>query len=305
MPPQSKRQLAYSAQVAELFANYNNEMLAYSNRVKVLLERISDKLSQRIMSISEKNWVSMNLSQISADLQGLLADFNTQYDAVMLSSLRTSSASGQGLVIDPLEAHLDTSAMWFPPTVYTPVAMDANIRATWNITHTLITNVTDEIGSEIMNKIVLGMMEGTPRFKVIQDIMGELGGQKLGFTNLNSRAWAIYRTESNRMFNIAKQLQMRQALEIIPGMKKQWHHGVILDIGGGAAKGYTPRPGHVALDGITIPFEEAFVNPNTGTMLMYPHDPTAPAQEVINCGCAHTLAMPSDSYLKKNTLITV
>ena len=44
------------------------------------------------------------------------------------------------------------------------------------------------------------------------------------------------------------------------------------------------RETHAALNGKTIPNDEAFVTIE-GNALMYPGDPNAPASEIINCHC--------------------
>ncbi len=46
----------------------------------------------------------------------------------------------------------------------------------------------------------------------------------------------------------------------------------------------TPRPHHMAMNGKTVGFYEAFALPN-GVVMMHPHDPNAPAEEVYSCHC--------------------
>lgn len=43
------------------------------------------------------------------------------------------------------------------------------------------------------------------------------------------------------------------------------------------------RPDHVEADGQVVPFSSPFIV--GGYQMMYPHDPTAPAKEVVNCRC--------------------
>jgi hypothetical protein len=47
------------------------------------------------------------------------------------------------------------------------------------------------------------------------------------------------------------------------------------------------RPDHVEADGQTVPFASPFIV--GGYQMMYPHDPTAPAKEVVNCRCVELL----------------
>jgi hypothetical protein len=47
------------------------------------------------------------------------------------------------------------------------------------------------------------------------------------------------------------------------------------------------RPDHVEADGQVVPFDQPFTV--GGFQMMYPHDPTAPAKEVVNCRCTMLL----------------
>lgn len=59
-------------------------------------------------------------------------------------------------------------------------------------------------------------------------------------------------------------------------IRKRWRHNKSLS--------EEPRPHHMAADGTTVGFDEAFELSN-GARLMYPHDPAAEAEEVIGCHC--------------------
>lgn len=295
----SKRQKQYIADVKEMFDEYNNISQAYTKKIVGMLEGIGSKLEAKIMRVSAEDWISMRLENISRDLDKLLDEFVEEYDKVMLKSLRDSAQSGIDTVIKPAKNNLDFSLIPGEPSIFKPVFMDRYVRQTWNISHTLITEVAQEVGDKIKQKIAFGMAVGDPKHKVISEIVGELGGEKLGFKTLNRRGWAIYRTESNRMNSLARELQMRGAREYLPEAKKIWHHGAYTGISQKA------RPGHVALDGVAIKFEEMFFNANTMQYIRYPHAPDAVAGEVVNCGCAHTLVMPDDKLLDEQTVISV
>lgn len=88
-----------------------------------------------------------------------------------------------------------------------------------------------------------------------------------------SRAKTIVHTELGRLYNTANQARMEQAHKAVPGLKKKWRRSNRKD----------PRPSHAAAHGQVQPVDQPF---NIGGILMMqPHDPTAPLDEVINCGC--------------------
>jgi hypothetical protein len=51
---------------------------------------------------------------------------------------------------------------------------------------------------------------------------------------------------------------------------------------------HNPRPEHTEMHRVTIDFEQPFrvPSPNGGyDLMMHPHDPTAPPEQVITCNC--------------------
>lgn len=87
------------------------------------------------------------------------------------------------------------------------------------------------------------------------------------------RALTILRTELGRAYSVAAQQRMTQAVEVLPGMKKQWRRSGKLH----------SRTFHDYIDGQIQPVDKPFQL--SGTTLMHPRDPRGLAKETINCGC--------------------
>jgi hypothetical protein len=295
----SKRQIAYAEEVQSLMDSYADDINIGSLRVRDMLIELNRALTVKIMAMSEDEWMRMNLMQARRDLTDLMDKFKIKYDAELLATLKKGANKGVASVIQPLQNNLDMTLLAFEPKVWKPVFMDPYMRQIWNVSSTLITGATQEVAEKIMTDITLGLAGGLSRETVINSIVGQLNGETLGFKDLNDRAWAIYRTESSRMFSQASYLQMSTAEEILPGSEKQWMHGILW------GAGQEPREGHVALDGEVVPFDESFQNPVTGEWLRYPLDPLAPASECINCGCTMSLVLPADSFLRDTTMVNV
>lgn len=307
----TERQIAYDNQVKSMFASYGTAMIEYDQRVVDLLIEVQEAISERIRRIPQEDWERLVFTEISQQVTEELQKFQDKYMQVMAESLDFSGESGIDVIIQPLRDSLDVSNMAFADQLFRPAVLDEVFQRMMGVSATLIKEASDQTAQNIINKIILGSVEDKQRFEVIEEIIGELDGNRLGFKTLNQRAWAIYRTESARMQAIAREMQMQQILQLFPKAQKVWYHGVMSGtvVSGGKeyeiGKGQTPRPGHVRLDGEHIPYNEQFINPVTNDQLRYPHDPLAPATEVINCGCAHTLYMPDDEFLKNDTLINV
>jgi hypothetical protein len=54
------------------------------------------------------------------------------------------------------------------------------------------------------------------------------------------------------------------------------------------------NPDHYYLDGVIVDFEDKFTDPRSGSQLEHPHDPEAPANEVINCRCTFAVTNKRD-----------
>jgi hypothetical protein len=107
--------------------------------------------------------------------------------------------------------------------------------------------------------------------KVSQIIEGGMG-----------RAHTIVRTELGRAFSTAAQDRHEQAVQVVPGMKKQWRRSGKLH----------SRFSHDAIDGQIRDVDKPF-DLEGGVKLMFPRDPNGPAKEIINCGCTSLPYMAS------------
>lgn len=99
---------------------------------------------------------------------------------------------------------------------------------------------------------------------------------------IRQRAETIARTEGTRVTNMARQESFRQ-LAAKPGLghnraRRVWH----------ATEDDRTRDWHADMQGQEVGLEEPFTD-GLGNSLMYPGDPDAPAETVINCRCSMTL----------------
>ncbi|HEY9081334.1 phage minor head protein [Magnetovibrio sp.] len=92
-------------------------------------------------------------------------------------------------------------------------------------------------------------------------------------TTSRGRAITILRTELGRAFSTATQLRQEQAVEVMPGLRKQWRR---------SGKTYS-RPSHDLADGQIVKVDESFKV--GGISIKHPRHAAAPARHVINCGC--------------------
>jgi len=128
----------------------------------------------------------------------------------------------------------------------------------------LLSGVSDEIFQVIRNEISAGLIAG--------ESIAELSARiSKAFNEIESgRAEVIAKTETAAAYAYASDQAARAA-----GIEyKQWIHG---------ATSKVPRPDHVAIDRLIVPFNQPF--PVGDPPLMYPHDGNGSPQDVINCSC--------------------
>jgi hypothetical protein len=135
-------------------------------------------------------------------------------------------------------------------------------------------NLYQDAWYKIKGEINLGVMGSKTPQEVMEAIGTSIDAGR--FKNISARAEIITRNEMGAVFSKATQMRMEQAAGYVPGMEKQWIH---------AGHPKMPRHAHVAADGQHVPVAEPFKI--GGVKMMFPRDPGAPLEEIINCGCDH------------------
>lgn len=129
----------------------------------------------------------------------------------------------------------------------------------------------DETTKDIVRKI---MDDGARSGLQYSEIASNITKRAKSIKTYN-RAFTIARTEMGSVINSAK-TRSSEDFEIETGLElgKLWIHRGSSD----------PRDSHLAVDtGIAIPKDAHFIV--DGEMMLRPHDPSASAKNVVNCGC--------------------
>jgi hypothetical protein len=98
------------------------------------------------------------------------------------------------------------------------------------------------------------------------------------FGGIPSNIHTIAVTEIRSTINNARQKYMTEVLNVNPTVNilKEWIHNRRLS--------KQPRKDHMALNGVTVGFNEYF-EMEDGSKMLYPHDPLASPEQVIGCNC--------------------
>ena len=214
-----------------------------------------------ILAAAPSDYQSWILPQLESQIQIALRAVERQASEITSKAVQESWDNGILLIDTPLQAAtVSVSAML-------PAIDSRQLLAIQNFSIGKIAGITTEIANKINTQLGLVMMGVQPvgdAINVITSIM-EQGDR--------ARTLGIIRTELGRVNSLSSHLRKLQAAQYLPGMQKLWRQSGKLH----------PRETHVLADGQIRDVDKPF---NIGGVdMMHPHDPKAPAKEVINCGC--------------------
>lgn len=133
-------------------------------------------------------------------------------------------------------------------------------------------DVGDEAARKIGRQLGLVTIGAQTPHQAVQAV------QKLLAVESPRRAAMIVHTEVARAFAVAGKDRLHQAAQIVPGMGKQWRRSGKIH----------SRWNHDIMDGQVVDADKPFKVPNPGggiDLMQCPHDPKAPPEQVIHCGC--------------------
>lgn len=221
------------------------------------------------------------LAQQPTDYQAWYLPRLYQQIAQALSRIATdagqAASAGQRSVWNAGAKMVDDAVAHAPAIVraVVPVIDDGQLRAMSSFLTEKISGITLEAANDINTQLGLVVMGGQTPFEAIKQVQQILGEQTL------RRAKTIVHTELARAYSTATFLRLRAQAKVVPGLKKQW-------ISSGKLH---PREAHAMMNGQERDIDQPFDIPGGG-QIMYPHDPSAPASETINCGCVMVPVVP-------------
>ena len=241
----SQKFVGIKKQLAELLGEINGEGLTPLERYTLAMKyKRLEKLQEKLTDTLQE----VTLDCVKEVNKSLVDVYKLNYDA----SVGIANALIGGVVI------------------LQPKGVSAEIKETQSpLNKIALENVKGktELSREIGRQITQGVMQGEDINKLVQRI------QKVTEAKL-SDITRIARTQTTRVENLAMQ-DVVNRWEVPKGYEKTKTWRAVLD-------GHE-REAHRAVDGQTIPFDEAFIV--DGEELMYPADPNGSAGNIINCRC--------------------
>lgn len=233
--------------------------------IKLLNEALAEIKS--LLATLPTEYEQYKLPLIQKQIEQTLVVFGNNSADVLAQGATQAWAGGQALAVAPLEAAGIRIAASLP-------ALDTRLlMAMSNFMVDRIQDVSAQAAAKIKSQlglVLIGAQSPGEAVSTITDVLGE---------ESRERAITITRTELGRVHAVAAQQRLEQAAEHVPGLQKQWRRSGKIH----------SRENHDAIDGQIQPVNKPFAlvakKDGLPLFMMHPHDPAAPAGEVINCGC--------------------
>lgn len=244
-------------------------LLAGEHQVLAQLAAARTQIMQTLAGLPS-DWQQWHLSQLLGQIQSVLDGATRQAGILFDDRLRALWQQGEAMVDASLAAGgwpLATQLPLLDVRVLGHLRQFASLR---------LRDVGTEVATQIGRELGLVTLGVRGPFEAMGSIQRRLAGPTV------ARASTIVRTELGRAFALAAEQRLEQAAERVPGLQKQWRR---------SGKVHS-RWSHDLMDGQVVDVGTPFKVPNPGggfDLMSGPHDPRAPAEQVINCGC---LALP-------------
>jgi len=258
-------QKAYEAALKERLAERARTLLTADQQVvKALHDARTQILTQ--LAAQPADWQRWQLGQIQRQLETILTAAGGLAGTAGDGALRQIWQQGEDVVDKPLAAAGMNVEMRLP-------LLDAGVlQAMRTFTVERMNNVATEAMGKIRQQLGLVTIGSVTPFDAIRVIQKQLGN------DTPQRATTIVRTEVSRAFAVAADQRLVQAAGLVPSLQKQWRRSGKIH----------SRWTHDLMDGQVVDADKKFKVPSAGggfDMMRCPHDPKAPVDQVINCGC--------------------
>lgn len=262
MTPEQK---SFEAVLKERLAERARLLVGSNQKVTALLRDALVQIQQQLAA-QPADWKLWQLTRLRDQLETVLTATGHQAGAVVGLALREGWQQGEDVVDKPLAVIGHGVEMRLG-------ALDARILVamqTFGVER--LRAVAVEAAGKIGQQLGLVTIGGVTPFQAIKAVQAILEADSA------KRATTIVNTEVSRAFAVAGNERLVQAASLVPGLGKQWRRSGKIH----------SRWNHDLMDGIVVDAGKAFKVPNPGggfDMMQCPHDPKAPPEQNIHCGC--------------------
>jgi hypothetical protein len=243
-----------------------------AGEIRALLKQVAASIKATLLG-QPSDYEQWYLPQLQAEIERALkaaaGDAAAAVDAGMVSAID----GGRALVDRPLAAGLPELRLALP------VIQVPQLEAMRAFATSKIGGITLAAADQINTQLGLVMIGGQTPHAAVEAVTALLEEET------TRRGVTIVHTQLAQAYSTANQARMDQAVAEVPGLKKKWLKSGKLH----------PRANHDAIHGQIRPAAGKFdlvTAKGEPLQMAHPHDPTAPAGEIINCGCVAVPVVP-------------
>ncbi len=236
------------------------------------MTKLKRQIANDLKDVGAGRFNMSHLKTIQRELDGKIKDFESRLSGIVNDSQASSFKAG---------ANLSDDVMKTAGFITGTARLSDELLVTANkFSAKTIKNLTSSMRMDINRSLRRSILTGENNFQSARRIDKILGIKKnLGYMN---RSDVIARTETNRMFSIARQAKDEQVVEQVPNMKKQWltaGDSRVRPSGPYARLLFNHRRANGQIKKVDEPFNVS------GERLMFPRDPIGSPENVVNCRC--------------------
>lgn len=262
MTPEQKR---FEAALQQRLAERARLVLGTQQSVMEMLQAAQAQIIAQLAT-QPADWAQWQLTRLRDQISTILTATGQQAGAAIDLALRDAWQQGEDIVDKPLAAAGHAIELRLG-------ALDTRVLAAMRtFGHERLNNVAAEAIGKIGQQLGLVTIGSVTPFAAIKAVQQLLGNET------PRRATTIVVTEVSRAFAVAADERLVQAAPLVPGLGKQWRRS------GKVHSRWT----HDLMDGQVVDAGKPFKVPNPGggiDLMQCPHDPKAPVEQVVNCGC--------------------
>jgi len=254
-----QRNQAFNRAWAELLKQRASLITESREHLFALLSSALDDI-MRVLVGQPTDYQQWYLPQIQQQIQAVLTGLEQQASPYLQTQLNTASVLGGSMLEQALKP-AGIQIVGLAPLIDTTLLQNLKRFHIGRIKD--ITGIQERDIELALTKVVLGQYSP---YDAMKDVEGIMNAPK-------SRIKKIVQTSIPSVFSNSSFQRLVQMSEYMTGLRKQWNKSGKRE----------PREEHVKAHRQHVPVQEPF---QIGQFkMMHPHDPTAPASEVIHCGC--------------------
>lgn len=256
---------AFEAELARRLRERAQLLLTGETQVLLLLKEARDQILVTLAGLPA-DWQQLQLSRLLGQIEDVLAGATSRAGALFEMRMQDAWTLGEDFVDKPLAIighRVELQLAQLDVGVLKQMKSFGSLR---------LKDVGNEAARKIGQQLGQTTIGAQTPYQAIQAVQKILGVES------PRRAATIVRTEVSRAFAVASNERLQQAEPLVPGLGKQWRRSGKIH----------SRWNHDIIDGQVVEASKPFKVPNPGggfDKMQCPHDPKAPVEQIIHCGC--------------------